>query len=366
MAKIIMTKISQYPASEQQSTIWILCPAGWVTGGPEALHQLARALLDQGKDARVVYHPERDEGYETPDAYHLYRVRTAPRILDRRGDIVVVPEPLSQRLAGIRHATGLIWWLSIENYTKYFGLINDLKMLAKLLMGSTRRPAMALSKIRRRRLRHAAQSIYARNFLLAHHIKNIKPLSDYLPDVFVSQTAQVEYAAKQDILVYNPKKGAEFTEKIMASIDGRCKFVPLIGLSREEVIQLLLTAKLYIDFGPHPGRDRIPREAALAGCCILVRNIGGAVAQEDMPIPDKYKVTVDETTDYVEIGRQVLDVLRTYDDAIVDFAPYRQWISQQKEVFYDEVAAVFGHGLAPRVTDKTDSTQPKHALTEGN
>ena len=36
-------------------TIYIVCPANVRTGGPEASHQLGRALIDLGHDARMVY-----------------------------------------------------------------------------------------------------------------------------------------------------------------------------------------------------------------------------------------------------------------------------------------------------------------------
>jgi hypothetical protein len=37
----------------QYRIVTILCPAKVRTGGPEALHQLGRALIDLGHDARI-------------------------------------------------------------------------------------------------------------------------------------------------------------------------------------------------------------------------------------------------------------------------------------------------------------------------
>lgn len=47
-------------------------------------------------------------------------------------------------------------------------------------------------------------------------------------------------------------------------------FKPIINMTRDEVIRELQRAKVYIDFGNHPGKDRIPREAAILGCCAIV------------------------------------------------------------------------------------------------
>ena len=40
-------------------------------------------------------------------------------------------------------------------------------------------------------------------------------------------------------------------------------FVPLINLNNDEIINTLSKSKIYIDIGSHPGKDRLPREAAL-------------------------------------------------------------------------------------------------------
>ena len=66
-------------------------------------------------------------------------------------------------------------------------------------------------------------------------------------------------------------------------------FVPRQGLNHAAMRAILGCAKLYIDFGHHPGKDRMPREAARAGCCILTSRSGSAQYQADMPIPDDYK-----------------------------------------------------------------------------
>jgi len=60
-------------------------------------------------------------------------------------------------------------------------------------------------------------------------------------------------------------------------------------MPREEVIKLLQKAKVYIDFDYHPRKDRLPREAAILGCCVITRKRGSAKFFEDVPIPDEYK-----------------------------------------------------------------------------
>ncbi|MCX7738527.1 MAG: hypothetical protein N2Z80_03840 [Hydrogenothermaceae bacterium] len=56
------------------------------------------------------------------------------------------------------------------------------------------------------------------------------------------------------------------------------------------MIDILKKAKVYIDFGNHTGKDRIPREAAMLECCVITGRRGIAKYREDVPIPENYKI----------------------------------------------------------------------------
>ena len=60
-------------------------------------------------------------------------------------------------------------------------------------------------------------------------------------------------------------------------------------MSRKKLLDTLLKSKIYVDFGTHPGRDRIPREAVLLGNCVLTNRKGSANNPVDISIPDKFK-----------------------------------------------------------------------------
>lgn len=59
-------------------------------------------------------------------------------------------------------------------------------------------------------------------------------------------------------------------------------------MTRDEVAKLLSTAKVYIDFGNHAGKDRIPK-AAISGCCVITGKDGSAKFYEDVPIDEEFK-----------------------------------------------------------------------------
>ena len=47
---------------------------------------------------------------------------------------------------------------------------------------------------------------------------------------------------------------------------------------------------IYIDFGEHPGKDRIPREAALRNLIVITNRNGAAVNNIDVPIDNMFKI----------------------------------------------------------------------------
>ena len=61
-------------------------------------------------------------------------------------------------------------------------------------------------------------------------------------------------------------------------------------MTEREVEDCLSQAKVYIDFGGHPGKDRIPREAALCGCCVVTGRRGAAGNDVEVPINQSYKL----------------------------------------------------------------------------
>jgi hypothetical protein len=120
-----------------------------------------------------------------------------------------------------------------------------------------------------------------------------------------------------------------------SGVDICCSSVPLevvrMGrerISPEEVRELLQQAKIYMDFGPHPGMDRLPREAALAGCAVVTNRAGAAGFEEDVPLPGKYKL---KEFDVDAIHRLLVDLKENFEERTGDYDEYRSWIQSQPE-----------------------------------
>ncbi|MDA8040023.1 MAG: hypothetical protein M0Z69_12895, partial [Actinomycetota bacterium] len=59
------------------------------------------------------------------------------------------------------------------------------------------------------------------------------------------------------------------------------------------------------------GRDRIPREAALSGCVVIVANRGAAANDVDVPLAPQYKVDLPRSRGSVAELRRLLEMTRS-------------------------------------------------------
>lgn len=316
----------------QTKKIQVCCTQG-VTGGPELLHQLVDQLRKNGHDATIVYLPI-GEPFECPEPYRIYDAPES-QLQDEPGVLVIVPEVSTALLRMLKHATLAIWWLSVDNYlgVNRESLLKDVYRRYKSLLLQHR---LALRSLRK--FHHFAQSHYALEFLGKAGIKAF-PLTDYLGAAHLEQSERPPHA-KQDIIVYNPKKGVGITT-MLRKANPDMHFVAIEHMTPQQVAELLVSAKLYIDFGHHPGKDRLPREAAIAGCCVITGRRGAAANAFDVSIPEEYKLD-ERGSDFLDLFRKQADaVLGDYENRRSDFDGYRTRIRAEKKLFIQQVEELF-------------------------
>jgi hypothetical protein len=307
----------------------VFCPASTVTGGPEAMHQLCAALRQQGANAAMHYFGRAQRGQPKPAEYAEYDTVEAPTADDRPDCAVIAPEMRPQLLAPFRRARRCLWWLSVDNYLsaaakRRRSVGHRLRALAQ---GSE--PGIADPY-----LVHLVQSAYADEFVRRNGGQTILPVSDYINAKLLAHSNPHR---RHDIVLFNPKKGMEFTRKIMAAYP-EFAFLPLQGLNHAGMRAILGCAKLYIDFGHHPGKDRMPREAVRAGCCILTSRSGSAGYRADMPMPEDYKFDAAEK-EIPNIGRMIENIFADFPAHNARLDAYRSHIAAEKGVFETEVGA---------------------------
>lgn len=251
-------------------TIYILCLAGVRTGGPEALHQLSDALLEQGFPARMVYYTWEEvaaleraspgagysfgfRGNEVTD-YDRYQKRPVSAVPNDDNSVIVLPEPLCHLAPLFNRSTVLIWWLSVDNG---FGALSKVN----------------LNHLHAENVWHAAQSQYAERFLEALNLPFGGMLSDYTADLSKLVAPQPWFERKK-IIVFNenPHKVTAsfdaFSDKIR-EIDPDILVVKAQG-TRDQMASLFASAQVYVDLGSMPGKDRMPREALSMGCFVVL------------------------------------------------------------------------------------------------
>lgn len=345
----------------KDSIVYIACPANVATGGPELLHQLGLELHKLGVNIYMYYigHENLEMGKVVHENYQRYGLSYVLTFEDHSNNFLILPEAALDMVGQSNYINYIIWWLSVDYVYVRFDLINQiynrnsllsrivckiiklismLPFFKQLYQNYSKSLVIRLINLTKRSTRytHWAQSHYAMNFLHGIGVHNVEYISDYLRADFVEQAQYVNLKNKQDIVVYNPKKGMEFTQKIIKAAKGSIKFVPIENMTIQEVITLLASAKLYIDFGNHPGKDRIPREAAILGCCVITGLNGSAKFNKDLSIPDDYKFA-NKHRNLVPIIAKIQDTLINYNDCWYDFNYYREQIKGEQSEFLQAI-----------------------------
>lgn len=328
MAKLQITKSTK---------IYVASPGNVATGGPELLHQLVYELNKLGKSAYMLYY-KKTENNPVHEAYKHYKNPYVDSIEDVEDNILIVPEVVTDLLYNYRNIQKIIWWLSVDNYYKRFNSNNMIKQIIKKILYSL--GYFNVYKFdKKESIFHFVQSEYAKQHLLSKGIMEIQFLGDYLNKHFIENQSNNINSHKKNIVVYNPKKGIEFTKKLI-NLANDIKFVPIENMTREEVAELLSSAKVYIDFGNHPGKDRIPREAAISGCCVITGKQGSSKYYEDVAIEDEFKFD-DSEKEIPKIIKKIKDIFNDYELNSNKFDFYREKIKNEQLEFINDIKKIF-------------------------
>ena len=313
------------------SRLLVLCPANANSGGPELLHQFVDAARSFGRDAKILYYPFSRENkkplkfndYDAPQGYFEESV----------GAEIIVPEVATKLIKRFPSSDISIWWGSVDFF---FGFARDslLKDSFRYLRGIAFR---RLPLQRLRRYRHFTQSEYAKAFLASNRIQ-ARMLTDYLN---ASHFSPLALKRKMQIC-YNPAKGIHVTKQLITR-NPDYKFIPIQGLAPDGVKELLSSSTVYIDFGNHPGKDRMPREAALAGCCVIVGNKGAAKFQ-DVAVPSKFKLDESSPEFNEQFSSLVTEIDNDFEAVSQLFDDYRGCIRGERSEFLSQVNKYFGAG----------------------
>ena len=307
-----MIKNSKKIILKKKSKIYILAPAKTFTGGPECLHQLAFYLKKIFKIPIFIYYLPNDLKKPTHKNFKHYNIDYTNVIEDQKENILIMPEHYLYLKTGLNYSNiqKIIWWLSIDNYfgfrfkyqnhkfvrsiikiplklitifnkltNFYFGIFtyhDYLKLIYKLSKLNNHKEINQASF-------HFMQSNYAYEFL-KNKVNNVFLLYDFQNK---KKLANSKKKIKKENLICYSNKSNEFINLLKESSNKI--FIELKGLTTKEIIQVFQKSKVYIDFGYHPGKDKMPREAAIFENCIITNLKGSAGNKFDIPINKKFK-----------------------------------------------------------------------------
>lgn len=305
--------------------IYVVCPAQWKTGGPELLHQLVFEINKLGANKAFIAYP-RDDRFSLDESTHYSYKRYIGKgesifledVDDCENNVIIVPETIAEEVKRFNNSKIYVWWLSVDNF---FHIKHGLARLIRKIKFP--------SKLKK--YGHLSQSNYSSFFLKRKGLKPIY-LSDYINSDFLQPNFSTD---RSDTVLYNPKKGYKFTKKLIER-NNDITFVPLENMSNEQLKNAMMSSKIYIDFGHHPGKDRIPREAALNGCIIITSKLGSANFYDDVMIPDEYKFET-KPKNIDAISKKIKNSFQNYNTETENFQKYRNRILCEYKKFIEDI-----------------------------
>jgi hypothetical protein len=330
--------------------IFLLCPEA-PTGGPEALHQLGLDIDRHGGTAKMAYcgpHTRltidqdiiRCEGPgENPvspmlEYFAIYQPQPLKEARLTPRSLVVFPEVMTELAVApsvdkSRHA---LWWLSVDNALSQNFRLTDATYRQEFFSHDN--------------LIHFYQSAYAHDFLKKAGAKNCITLSDYTDPNFIMRSltpsGNPPIAHRPNVICFFPNKGVTLARQFIAhgTLRHAVELTPIIHMTKMQVRDTLFNSRIYIDFGHHPGKDRVPREAAIAGAIVLLHAKGAAIYEADHPLSTTYKFTEAD----IASGRLHTLIDQILDDPETHFTaqmPYREAILAERDKFDREVQVAF-------------------------
>lgn len=293
----------------------IHAPGDAVAGGCESLHQLGDAINRLGGSAAMCYYPN-NQKFAKPNKFFHYNIEPEP-FEDTESIVHIFPEIYTKLSQKVKKGTKCIFWLSIDNYyfkKDHFSLFERYKKYYGSLI-TARLPIFKMKN-----MIHLMQSEYSKL-----HFQNMNLNQFFIGDYIFYDELYEDSILRKDKILYNPAKGLNITKTLIKN-NPDLEFLPLEGYSQEELKDIMRSSKIYIDFGNHPGRDRLPREFVLDGGVLISGVRGSAGNDKDIPLSRKYKLDESENSFFDDVGNLLRDTLKNYRCAQKDMKLYRNII----------------------------------------
>ena len=154
-----------------------------------------------------------------------------------------------------------------------------------------------------------------------------------------------ENKKKENFILYNPVKDRTHAKKLI-ELFPEYKFIAVSNFDKYELKNIYLKSKIFLDYGPHPGRERMPREAVAMGCVLLLANRGSVVNDFDVPIDKIYKFDLTKKDVYLKTGKLIKEIFYNYENHWSSFENFRKKILFENEFgMFDKNVMVFASNM---------------------
>ena len=347
---------------KKNTKIYIISPFH-NTGGPKSLHQLANVLKNEGYNVFIVYCNFDGSIYPTNELlYKDYTINISTKIEDNLENILITSEYNSGIQLQYKKIQKVIWWLSLDFYLNkkifysakltimrknYPSVVMPLVIIKIFLQRIGKKKYYQLiNKEDFKRIYHMYNCEYVHEFLKKNNVQedNMHYFCGPLENSYINISPKEIIAMKKDIVAYNPKKMDmrifNKVQKYIEKKDNSIEFVAIQKMSRNKVYETLMSAKVYLDLGFFPGPERMPREAVSLYCNIITSNKGSASNNIDVAIPKKYKFAT-KSNNVEKIGDLIVDMIKNYNNYILDFDTYRENVKNQILRFNKDILNIF-------------------------
>lgn len=192
--------------------IYVLCPGYFKTGGTELAHQLVYQLKAYGVKAEITYYLEGKN-------HSKYQYKINPDferyvdgfcflndIEDIKENSVIFPETVVEMLSSYKYVKKYIWWMSVDNFSKYNSFIESYKIrgVGRTVFNFLKCKIRNKDEIVLKADMHLCQSKYAIDYLRNKGIVNSKIV--YLSDYINESYRYIEENSRKNNVLYNPSR----------------------------------------------------------------------------------------------------------------------------------------------------------------
>jgi len=336
----------------------IICSPGdvLISGGVNSLHNLCKALVENGYNASMYYLNPKQEVINS-EYYLSYNVTRSNVINDDSETLLIVPETLVPYLFYYKNAGKMVYWLGLSLFMKTptWKSPFHIKLFRKLIKcrsyfgystGSIEEYKRKLNEYAKSHLPiwngdvlHACNSDFVAGYCRNKGIEAFV-LHNPVRDEFYDDTTLL--AKREKIILLGPKTSRSLINKLKKTCHG-FSIVKIKKMPSQKVFELMSKAMIFVEIGNFSGRDRMPREAALRGCIVITNTRGSASNQTDYNFNKSYKI---EESDITSIVRKVSECINDYESHFANQLSFREQLINERNQFYlntDKVFSTFVH-----------------------